>query len=64
MRGASRPVRPVVRRKPWKRWTTTLLTLPVLLLALPSPSGQDALAQCDVIPGTTKEFRGALGTLN
>ena len=41
-----------------------LLTLLVLLLALPSPSGQDALAQCDVIPGTTKEFRGALGTLN
>ncbi len=64
MDGVHHPGRCDLRRKPWARWTATLLSLSVLQLVLPSPSGQDALAQCDVIPGTTKEFRGALGTLN
>ena len=46
------------------RGPSLLLASLALVLAFPRTSGQDARAQCDVIPGTSKEFRGALGTLN
>ena len=46
-----------------RRLAKRILIAVAVLLPLPGWPG-DASAMCDVIPGTSLEFRGALGTLN
>jgi hypothetical protein len=58
----------VTRRKPRgsrkapHRRVTPYFGSAALLIAILAPAG--ARAMCDVIPGVTREFRGALGSLN
>src|SRR3990172_11037210 len=63
-RNATRATLPAgVARRRRRALDRFVLLAPWLALAALAPCG-DARAMCDVIPGVTQEFRGALGSVN